>query len=77
MGIERVVAPTSAEQILLVVLAWVGLNVGLAHWFDASIVRGEVLVTSLVVFGWAVWAIHYRLEQYEMEQYQKNRERLR
>lgn len=77
MGIKRVVVPTSAEQILLVVLAWVSLNVGLAHWLDASILRAEVLVTSVVVFGWAVWAIHYRIEQSEREQYQKNRERYR
>lgn len=77
MGIKRVVVPTSAEQILLVVLGWVGLNVGLAYWLEASILRAEVLVTSLVVFGWTVWAINYRLEQYELEQYQKNRERYR
>lgn len=77
MGIRRVVVPTSAEQILLVMLAWVGLNVGLAHWLDASIVRAEVLVTSVVIFGWAVWAIHYRLEQHKMEQYQKNQKRFR
>ena len=66
--------PTSAEQILLVVLAWVGPIVGLTYWLDPSIVRAEVLVTSLVVFGWAVWAIDYRLEQSEKERYQKNRE---
>lgn len=77
MGIKRVVVPTSAEQILLVVLAWVGLNVGLAHWLDASILRAEVLVSSVVVFGWAMWSIHYRIEQSEREQYQKNRERYR
>lgn len=75
MNIKMVVVPTSAEQILLVVLAWIGLNVGLAHWLDASIVRAEVLVTSVVVFGWAVWAIQYRLEQSELERYQRNRER--
>lgn len=77
MRIKRVVAPTSAEQILLVVLVWVGLNVGLAHWLDASIVRAEILVTSLIVFGWVVWAIDYRLEQSEKERYQKNRDRYR
>lgn len=77
MGIKRVVAPTSAEQILLVVLVWASLNVGLAHWFDSSIVRSEVVVTSLVVFGWAAWAIHYRLEQSERMRYQRNRERYR
>ena len=75
MDIKQVVVPTSAEQILVVVLAWVGLNVGIAHWFDASIVRAEVFVTSVVVFGWVVWAIPYRLEQTELERYQKNRER--
>lgn len=77
MGIKRVVVPTSTEQILLVVLAWVGLNVGLARWLEASIIRAEVIVTSLILFGWAVWAIQYRLEQSELERYQKNRERYR
>ena len=77
MDIKRVVASTSTEQILLVVLTWVGLNVGLAHWLDASLVRAEILITSLVVFGWVVWAIQYRLEQPEIEQYQQNRERYR
>lgn len=77
MGIKQVVAPTSAEQILLVVLAWIGLNVGLTYWLDASIVRAEVLITSLIVFGWAVWAIDYRLKQSEKELYQKKRERYR
>ena len=77
MGIKQVVMPTSADQILLVVLAWAGLNVGLSYWLDAPIVRAEVLVTSLVVFGWVVWAIDYRLEQSEKERHQKNRERYR
>ena len=74
MGIKRVVAPTTTEQILLVVLTWVGLNVELAHWLNAPLLRAEILITSLVVFGWVVWAIHYRLERAEMERYQQNRE---
>lgn len=77
MEIRRVIVPTSTEQILLVVLSWAGLNVGLAHWLDATLLRAEILITSLLVFGWAVWAIHYRLKQSELERYQQNRERYR
>lgn len=67
--------PTSVEQILLVVLAWVGLNGGFTHWLDASLLRAEILITALLVFDWAVLAIQYRLEQAEQGRYQQNRER--
>lgn len=71
MNLREVLAPQSSERIVLVVLAWALLSAGLAEVLDAAIVRWEVLLSGVIVFGWAVWAINYRIEQSRKERYQE------
>lgn len=66
--------PESANQILLIVLLWIGVTVAIAQIFDSPLVRWETLLGSIVVFVWAVWAVYYRLDQYQQEEYARNRE---
>lgn len=73
MGLRRIVVPESADQILLIVLLWVGVTIAIAQLFESSWVRWETLLGSVIVFAWAVWAIRYRLDQYQQEQYARNR----
>lgn len=73
MRLGTIVAPDSADQILLVVLLWVGVTVAIAQVFDSPWVRWETLLGSVAVFLWVAWAVYYRLEQYQQEQYARNR----
>lgn len=73
MELREVLAPTSAERIVLVVVTWTIANAALARVLDASLLRWEVLVGGVVVFGWAVWAIDYRLAEARKGWYRKQR----
>ena len=61
MELRAVLAPSSADWILLVVVTWGVASPALAHVLDASLVRWEVLLGVVVVFGWAALATDYRL----------------
>lgn len=68
--VAEFIAPQSTERILLVILSWAGLTIGVSRLFDSSWVRWEILVGTAVLTGWTVWAIHYRLEQHQLERYE-------
>lgn len=65
--------PESANQILLIVLFWIGVTIAIAQLFESSWIRWGTLLGSVIVFGWAIWPIWYRLGQYQQEQYARNR----
>lgn len=73
MDLREVLAPRSSERLVLVVIGWAIVNAGLAQFLDASLIRWEVLLSAVVVFGWAIWAINYRIGQARKEWYQKQR----
>ena len=71
MNLREVLTPRSGERIVLVVLAWAILSAGLAQFLDATLVRWEVLLSGVLVFGWAVWAINYRIEEARKDWYRR------
>lgn len=73
MSFSDAVAPASMEQIIAVVVGWVILNVALSRLLDEALLRWEVLLGAIVVFGWVVWAVHYRLEEARQDRYRKHR----
>lgn len=73
MSFKDAVAPASTEQIIAVVVGWVLLNIALSRLLDGALLRWEVLLSTLVLFGWVVWAVHYRLEEARQDHYRKHR----
>jgi hypothetical protein len=73
MDIKEVLAPASTERIILVVLVWGLSSVGVSRYLDQSLLRIELVLSGILVFGWAVWAIDYRFEQAKKERYERQR----
>lgn len=73
MSLRGIIVPDSADQILLIVLLWIGVTVAIVQIFDSPLVRWETLLGSIVVFAWVAWAVYYRLDQYQQDEYARNR----
>lgn len=73
MNIKEVLAPSSSERILLVVLIWTLLNVGIAQFLSQPLLRWELILSGILVLGWALWATTHRIKQAEKEQYKQHR----
>lgn len=65
------VGPNSLDQIVYVVLIWVIFSVVVTRVYNTSIVRLEIVVGTGILLIWAIWAVHYRLEQIQQERYKR------
>lgn len=77
MGLRERLAPRSGEQILLVVLLLATATAVAGQLGDLVLAHWAILFGGTIVLGWAVWAVHYRLEQAQRERYRRNRSRYR
>lgn len=68
MTLRETVAPSSMDQVLFVVLLWAGMNIVLSVFIQSPIFRWEVLVGTVILGLWVVWAVQYRLGQYAKKQ---------
>ncbi len=73
MDWRSIIVPKSSNQILLIVLLWIGVTVAIAQVFNSPWVRWETLLGSAIIFVWVAWAVYYRLDQYQQEEYARNR----
>lgn len=69
MTVREVLRPSSAEQVLAVVLGWTLLMTSISSVYDTPLVRLEILVGSVLVLLWAAWATHELLEAAQQKRY--------
>lgn len=68
MTLREAVAPSSMNQVVLVVLLWAGINVVLSVFYPSPLFRWEVLIGTAVLGVWILWAVQYRLAQFAQKQ---------
>jgi hypothetical protein len=70
MAFKDRVAPKSMDQIVVVVLLWAILILGSARLFRLPLLRWEVILSTIIMAVWTIWAIQYRLEQARQDRHQ-------
>lgn len=72
MDIIETLTPASNNQIVFVVLLWAGIAVGSTYLLQSPLVRWEVILGTMVVLAWTVWAVQHRLDQVRQDRYRRN-----
>lgn len=72
-NLKEILAPSSSERIVLVVLFWILLTVGLSRFFNQSLVRWELVLSGILLFMLTIWPLNYRFTEAEQERYNRQR----
>jgi hypothetical protein len=61
------------EEIIAVILVWILILIVSSRLLGSRLFRWELVLGTILVAAWVIWAIQYRLEQAQQERYQRRR----